>query len=102
MAVPSDPLKVDPIELRMTADRLDGHSSDFSTEHLKAHAAASQAALGSGLSAAALPEMLAAWEADGAHFGERFASHAEGHRGAAGAYERTDSSGAARITDTGL
>jgi hypothetical protein len=102
MAVPREPLKVDPIELRMTADRLDGHSSDFSTEHLKAHAAASEAALGSGLSAAALPEMLAAWEADGAHFGERFTTHAEGHRGAAGAYERTDSSGAGRITDAGL
>ncbi|MCW1824193.1 MULTISPECIES: type VII secretion target [Mycolicibacterium] len=99
--MPSKSLKVDPIELRMAADHLDGHATEFSTEHQKAHSSASQATLGPGLAGAALPGMLAAWESDGTRFGENFVKHAEGHREAAKAYEGTDRGGAERISDAG-
>ncbi|MBU9766066.1 ESX-1 secretion-associated protein [Mycobacterium sp. TNTM28] len=85
----------------MAADRLDGHAGEFITEHERAHSGASQATLGAGSAAAALPGMLAAWETDGTQFGERFTRHAEGHREAATAYEGTDRGGAERISDAG-
>lgn len=62
----SEPLKVDPTELRLTAGKLDGHASGFRTAHETAQSRASKTALGSGLAAAALPAMLEAWESDGA------------------------------------
>lgn len=101
MDVPSKSLKVDPIELRMAADRLDGHANEFSADHQKAHSAASQASLGPGLAGAALPTMLATWETEGTQFAEQFAAHAEGHREAATAYEGTDDGAAERISDAG-
>ncbi|WP_231643293.1 ESX-1 secretion-associated protein [Mycolicibacterium baixiangningiae] len=85
----------------MTADQLDGHASGFRTAHNAAHSRASKAALGSGFAAAALPGMLAAWDADGAKFDEAFARHARGHREAADAYARTDAGSAGRIDDAG-
>lgn len=96
-----EPLKVDPAELRLFAGRLDSHASDFSSAHQKAHAGASQVVLGSGLAGAALPEMLAAWETDGARFGKHFGAHAGDHRQAANGYERTDGNSAGRISDAG-
>jgi hypothetical protein len=98
---PNEPLKVDPTELHVTADRLDGHSSDFLTAHQTAHSQASQANLGSGSSTAALPQMLAAWEADTARFAKHFTTHAEGHREAATRYTKTDTAGADGIDDAG-
>ncbi|WP_197501793.1 hypothetical protein [Mycobacterium sp. 1164985.4] len=56
----NDPLKVDPTELRMAADRLDDQASGFRSAHQSAHSRAGTAALGSGAAAAALPKMLAA------------------------------------------
>ncbi|RIT31395.1 ESX-1 secretion-associated protein [Mycobacteroides abscessus] len=92
-----EPLEVDLIELRMFADRLESHGSEFASGHQKAHAGASQVALGSGLAAAALPEMLTAWESDGARFGKHYNSHAQHHREATSGYERTDTSSSTRI-----
>jgi hypothetical protein len=97
----SEPLKVDPTELHVTAGQLDGHSRDFLTAHQTAHSRASQANLGSGLSKAALPQMLAAWEADSARFAKHFATHAEGHREAATQYVKTDTANAYGIEDAG-
>jgi hypothetical protein len=99
VASANDPLKVDPTELHMTADQLDGHASDFLTAHQTAHSRASQARLGSSLSAAALPQMLTAWEADSARFGKHFATNAQGHREAAAQYVKTDTAGADGIDD---
>lgn len=96
---PNDPLKVDPTELHVTADQLDGHASDFLAAHQTAHSQASQVNLGSGLSTGALPQMLTAWEADGARFGKHFATHAEGHREAATRYVKTDTASADGIDD---
>jgi hypothetical protein len=97
----NEPLKVDPTELQVTADQLDGHASVFGTAHQAAQSRAGKAALGSGLAAAALPGMLEAWESDGAHFGTHFAKHAQGHRDAAGAYVKTDDGNAGRIDGAG-
>ena len=99
MSSPNDPLKVDPTELHLTADQLDGRASDFLTAHQAAYSRAGQAALGSGLSAAALPHMLTAWEADGARFGKHFATNAGEHREAATRYVKTDTAGAEGIDD---
>ncbi|OBF48814.1 hypothetical protein [Mycolicibacterium monacense] len=101
MSQPHEPLEVDPAELLMTADQLEGHASGFRKAHLAAHSRASKPALGSGSAAAALPGMLAAWEIDGATFHEQFARHAQGHRDAADAYMRTDTGSADRIDDAG-
>ncbi|WP_094289461.1 type VII secretion target [Mycobacterium lehmannii] len=101
MSDSSEPLKVDPIELRMTADKLDGQASGFETAHQAAQARAGSTALGSGASAAALPKMVAAWEADGARFAADFTKHARAHRAAADSYVRTDAGGAEGIEDAG-
>ncbi|EIV29654.1 type VII secretion target [Mycobacteroides abscessus] len=96
-----EPLRVDPGELRAAADRLDAHAETFSRSYRLAHSQAGQVRLGSGLAGAALPEMLAAWEADGVQFGKGFAAHAEGDREAANVYERTDGESAGNIGDVG-
>ncbi|MGV0788391.1 type VII secretion target [Mycolicibacterium sp. XJ2] len=97
----SEPLKVDPVELRMTADQLDGQAGGFRSAHQTAQARAGNAVLGSGASAAALPRMVVAWEADGARFAEEFTKHARAHRAAADSYVRTDAGGAEVIEDAG-
>jgi len=97
----AEPLNVDPDELRVTADRLDTHAREFLGSHQRSHSRAGQVQLGSGLAAAALPEMLAGWEADGARFGKHFGAHAEGHKTAAAKYVRTETGNAGRITDAG-
>jgi hypothetical protein len=96
---PNEPLKVDPTELHLTADQLDGHGSDFLAAHQTAHSRASQAALGSGLSAAALPQMLTAWETESTRLGKHFATNAQGHREAATQYVKTDAAGGEEIDD---
>ena len=101
MSNPNEPLKVDPTELHVTAAQLDGHASDFRTTHQTAHSQASQVNLGSGLSTAALPQMVTAWEADSARFAKHFATHAEGHREAAARYVKTDDASADGIDDAG-
>ncbi|RIT26824.1 ESX-1 secretion-associated protein [Mycobacteroides abscessus] len=97
----AEPLNVDPDELRMTAGHLDTHAGEFLNSHQSSHSRAAQVQLGSGLAAAALPEMLAGWEADGARFGKHFGTHAEGHKTAASEYVGTDTGNAGGITDAG-
>lgn len=101
VSTPKEPLKVDPTELHVTADQLDGHASDFLTAHQTAHSQASQVNLGSGLSTAALPKMLTALETDSARFAKHFATNAEAHRDAATRYVKTDTAGADGIDDAG-
>jgi hypothetical protein len=98
---PNDPLKVDPTELRLTADQLDGQASGFRTAHEAAHSRAGGVALGSSQAAAALPGMLAAWESDGTRFDKHFATYAQRHREAADKYASTDSGNAGGIDDAG-
>lgn len=97
----AESLKVNPSELHLAAGKIEGHASDFATAHQAAHRRAGQAAVGSGLAAAALQEGLGVWEADGTHFGEHFIKHADGHRTAADAYTQVDGGEAANIQDAG-
>lgn len=97
----SQKLRVDPTELHLSADHIDAHSAEFLAGHQATHRQASQARLGSGLAGAALPAMLAEWEADGVRFGEHFTGHAEGHREAAAQYLGSDIGNAEGISDTG-
>ncbi|WP_102143938.1 DUF6507 family protein [Mycobacterium hubeiense] len=101
MTSPGEPLKVDPSKLQLTADQLDSHAGGFQSALEAACSRAGKASLGSGLAAAALPGMLAAWEADGARFATQFANHAQGHREAARAYVSTDSDSAGEIDEAG-
>lgn len=101
MSNPNERLKVDPTELHAAADQLDGHASEFLATHGTALSRASQANLGAGLSAAAVPQMLAAWEADSARFAQQFATNAQGHREAAARYADTDTASADGIDDAG-
>lgn len=98
---PGEPLKVDPTQLRMGADQVDGHARVFWSAYQTAQSRASEAALGSGSAAAALPGMLAAWEADRARFDEQFARYAQRHRQAADRYAGTDAGNAEGIDDAG-
>jgi uncharacterized protein YukE len=94
-------LKVNPSELRVAADKIDGHAADFAAAHQAAHRRAGDVALGSGVAGAALPQMMGAWDSDGTEFAKRFTAHAEGHRAAANAYMQTDDGSANRIGDAG-
>jgi Excreted virulence factor EspC, type VII ESX diderm len=98
---PNEPLKVDPTELRLTADQLDGQASGFRTAHEAAQSRAGGVALGAGAAAAALPGMLEAWESDGTRFDKHFAAYAQRHRDAADRYASTDSDNANGIDDAG-
>lgn len=103
MASANEPLKVDPTELRLTAEQIEAHAGDFLRDHQAAHwrASSCQTSLGSGLAAAALPGMLAGWEEHGTRFGKHFVTHAEGHREAADRYAATDADGASGIDNAG-
>lgn len=101
MSNPNEPLKVDPAELQAAADQLDGHAAEFLATHQMARTRAGQASLGSGLSAAALPQMLTAWEDQSARLGQLFVTNSAGHREAATRYVKTDTDGADGIDDAG-
>ncbi|GAT05559.1 WXG100 family type VII secretion target [Mycolicibacterium fortuitum] len=101
MSKPNEPLQVDPAELRVAAEQLDGQASSFAEKHQSAHARVGGTALGSGQAAAALPQMLSSWEEQGVQFGAQFARHSEGHRQAAAGYDTTDETAAAGIDDAG-
>jgi len=98
---PNEPLRVDPTELHAAAGHLEGHANEFMANHRKTHSRASQTRLGSGLSAAALPQMLTSWEDESSRLGDIFATHAAGHREAAALYVKTDIAGADEIDDAG-
>lgn len=101
MTHPSEPLKVDPVRLQIAADQIDGQASEFRILREATHNRAASVGLGSGSAAAALPGMLAAWEADGVRFDQHFDRHARGHREAAPAYSHVDADEANGIDDAG-
>lgn len=92
---------MDPNELLVAAARIDGHAGEFRTVQDAVLTRAGSVGLGSGFAAAALPNMLAAWEADGVRFDEQFAKHTQAHRAVAPAYVDTDADGADGIDDAG-
>ena len=94
-------LRVDPIELRVTAESLSSHAETFSATHEQAQSRAGQVALGASKAAAALPAMLAEWQTTGTRFAAHHVKHADGHRAAADAYTQTDSANADEIEAAG-
>lgn len=94
-------LRVDPVELRVTAESLSSHAESFSATHQRAQSNAGQVALGASKAAAALPAMLAEWQASGTNFAAHHVKHADGHRAAADAYTKTDSANADEIEAAG-
>jgi hypothetical protein len=83
-------LRVDPFELRVTAESLSSHAEAFSATHEQAQSRAEEVALGASKAAAALPAMLTEWQTAGTRFVARHIKHADGHRAAADAYTQTD------------
>lgn len=96
------PLVVKPSELHLAARRIDGQATDFAVAHRSALWRASQAALGSGLSGAALPQLAEVWQTDASEFGAHFTNHAAGHRAAAAAYLHTESESARELGNSGV
>lgn len=96
-----EPLRVDPVEVRLTGGRIEGHAGEFLTAHQSAHQQAGQVSIGSGAASAALAQMLGAWENAGAHFATQHAKHADNHHQAAAEYVSTDTDGAASISGAG-
>lgn len=94
-------LRVDPVELRVTAESLSGHAEAFSATHEQAQSRAGQVALGASKAAAALPAMLTEWQTAGRRFAAHHIEHADGHRAAADAYTQTDSGSADEIEAAG-
>jgi hypothetical protein len=99
-AVP-EPVRLRPAELHATAAQIDNHADDFAVVHQTAHRRASEAVLGSGLSAAALPAMLGAWQGDHLRVAQQFADHADRHRAAANVFAEADRRGADRLMGMG-
>ncbi|PEG55490.1 type VII secretion target [Mycolicibacterium diernhoferi] len=101
MSQASMPLKVDPTELQLAADQLEGQAGSFTSAHRSSHEKAGHASLGASASTAALPAMLASWDDDCARYSERFATLAGHHRVAAAKYSATDDRGADDIDAAG-
>jgi hypothetical protein len=97
----AEPVKVRPAELHATASEIDNHADDFAAAHRTAHRRANETVLGSGLSTAALPAMLGAWQTVGTWSAEQFAQHADRYRTAADAFAQADHDGTERIAGIG-
>lgn len=99
--MPETPLEVNADELRASANEIHSHACTFTSAHETAYALAGRVSLGSGVSTAALSEMLAAWDQHRTVFGAEFARHAERHRAAADGYETIDEHGGQDISQWG-
>jgi uncharacterized protein YukE len=90
----ADPVKVDPIDLRMSSDHMDMHHSEL----LAAHGAIEEAQVGwVGASAAALQTKLADWQAVTTELCGDIGAHGEAFRSAAAGYESTDTDSAEKL-----
>jgi WXG100 family type VII secretion target len=96
----ADPVKVDPIDLRMSSDHMDMHHGDLLTAHGAANGAIEESQAGwVGASAAALQAKIAEWQSVTAELCGDIAAHSEAFRSAAAGYETTDTDGAEALTN---
>jgi hypothetical protein len=102
MSHPGEPLVTDAVELWSVADRLDGQAGEFRSAQDGVRSRAAGVVLGSGVAGAALPGLLAAWDAESGRLADAAVRHANGHRRAADAYVGTDAEGAGWIGEAGL
>jgi len=96
----TDPVKVDPIDLRMSSDHMDMHHGDLLAAHGAANGAIEAAqARWVGASAAALPAKLAEWQSITTELCTDIAAHSESFRNAAAVYGSTDANSAENLND---
>jgi WXG100 family type VII secretion target len=94
----ADPVKVDPIDLRMSSDHMDMHHFELLAAHTAANGAIEEAQAGwVGASAAALQTKLAEWQAVTTELCGDIAAHGEAFRSAAAGYESTDTDSAEKL-----
>jgi WXG100 family type VII secretion target len=91
----ADHLKVDPIDLHMSAEHMDVHHAELSAAHAAADGMIEAAQAGwIGVSAAALKAKFADWQATTAQLTGDIAAHGAAFRSAAQAYAGIDSDSA--------
>lgn len=96
-----EPLKVDLVELRMSANHVDMHHGDLHQEHTAAHASIEDAsAEWVGASALALQAALAEWQAHAAHMTNETAHHRDAFHTIADTYQTVDEDGAIEVLRT--
>ena len=94
-----EPLKVDPIDLHMSADQMSVHHADLRAAHAEADSDIEGAQAGwVGASAAALQAKLAEWQATTERLCGSIAEHERAFRAAGRQYETVDEDGAEKIT----
>jgi WXG100 family type VII secretion target len=94
----ADPVKVDPIDLRISSDHMDMHHAELLAAHTAANGAIEEAQAGwVGSSAAALQTKLAEWQAATAEVCDDIAAHSEAFRSAAAGYESTDTNSTEKL-----
>lgn len=95
-----EPLKVDPIDLHISADQMSIHHAELRAAHAEADSDIEGAQAGwVGASAAALQAKLAKWQAATEQLCGSIAGHEQAFRAAAQQYETVDEDGAQKITD---
>jgi WXG100 family type VII secretion target len=96
--VVAEPVKVDPIDLRMSSDHMDMHHAELLAAHSAANDAIEAAQAGwVGASAAALQTKLAEWQGVTMELCGDIAAHGEAFRSAAAGYESTDADRAEKL-----
>jgi WXG100 family type VII secretion target len=94
----ADPLKVDPVDLRMSSDHMDMHHGELLGAHTVADGAIEEAQAGwVGASAAALQSKLVEWQAATAEMCGDIAAHGEAFRTAADGYQTVDTDSAEKL-----
>jgi WXG100 family type VII secretion target len=97
----ADHLKVDPIDLHMSAEHMDVHHTDLRAAHAAADGAIEGAQAGwVGASAAALQTKMAHWQATTTRLCGDIASHGAAYRSAANAYTANDGNSAEALDRT--
>jgi uncharacterized protein YukE len=88
-------LRVDPVDVRLAGEHVDGHAANFLVGHMVANARIAAAQRGFiGDSVAALAGLAAHWNEETANHHRELCEHAEDLRTAAGKYESTDADAA--------
>ncbi|MCV7259520.1 WXG100 family type VII secretion target [Mycobacterium shimoidei] len=94
-----EPLKVDPIDLHISADQMSIHHAELRAAHTEANSDIEGAQAGwVGVSAVALQAKLAEWLATTEQLCGSIADHEQAFRAAVQQYETVDADGAEKIT----
>lgn len=96
----AEPLRVDPVDLHMSADHMSMHHADLRAAHADADSDIEAAQAGwVGASAAALQAKLAEWQATTQHLCGSIADHERAFRAAGNQYQTVDGRSADNISN---